>query len=315
MPMIELLGTTPALQILIAFLLGLVVGSFLNVVIHRLPIMMEREWRQQCAELAAEDVHAAREQGSPAEVVPASTAVPAFNLVVPRSACPSCGTQIHGWHNIPVVSYLLLGGRCAACGTPISLRYPLVELLTGVLSAAVAWRFGLSWTVLPALVLTWSLVALAAIDLDRQLLPDDITLPLLWLGLLISLCEPGSASRAIPVDPASSIIGAAAGYLSLWSVFQVFKLLTGKEGMGYGDFKLFAAFGAWFGWQMLLLIILLAAIAGAVVGIALIALRRHGRGVPIPFGPYLAAAGWVALMWGPELIERYLQLSGLRGSG
>lgn len=313
MPMIELLQAVPALQIVVALLLGLVVGSFLNVVVYRLPIMMEREWRQQCAELAAEDQGSQGELGAHPEPVPPST-VP-FNLLVPRSACPSCKTQINGWQNIPVISYLALRGRCAACGTPISLRYPLVELLTGILSAVVAWRFGLSWEVLAALVFTWCLVALAAIDFDRQLLPDDITLPLLWLGLLISLLGPSGVSRSIPVDPASSIIGAAAGYLSLWSVFQVFKLLTGKEGMGYGDFKLFAAFGAWFGWQMLLLIILLAAVAGATVGIALIALRRHGRGMPIPFGPYLAAAGWVALIWGPELIDRYLHLSGLRGTG
>jgi leader peptidase (prepilin peptidase)/N-methyltransferase len=276
--------------------------------------MMEREWRRQCAELGAEEQHAAGEQeGASLASLSPPAATPAFNLVVPRSACPSCGAQIHGWHNIPVLSYLLLRGRCAACGTNISLRYPLVELFTGVLSAAVAWKFGLSWELLAALVFTWSLIALAAIDLDRQLLPDDLTLPLLWLGLVISLLDPGSPLRSIPVDPASSIIGAAAGYLSLWSVFHVFKLLTGKEGMGYGDFKLFAAFGAWFGWQMLLLIILLAAIAGAAVGIVLIVLRRHGRGVPIPFGPYLAGAGWIALMWGPELVDRYLHLSGLRG--
>jgi leader peptidase (prepilin peptidase)/N-methyltransferase len=307
MPVIELLQAVPSLQIVIAFLLGLMVGSFLNVVIHRLPIMMERQWRQQCAELAAADL-------SPVGELIAQRATRAtYNLVVPRSACPHCGTPIPGWHNIPVLSYLLLRGRCAACATHISLRYPLVELLTAALSAAVGWKFGLSWEVLAALFFTWSLIALAAIDLDHQLLPDDITLPLLWLGLLISLFLPGTVSQSFPVDPASSIIGAVSGYLSLWIVFQAFKLLTGKEGMGYGDFKLFAAFGAWFGWQMLLLIILIAALTGALVGIALIALRRHGRGVPIPFGPFLAAAGWIALMWGPELIDRYFKLSGLHG--
>jgi leader peptidase (prepilin peptidase)/N-methyltransferase len=307
MPVIELLQAVPSLQIVIAFLLGLMVGSFLNVVIHRLPIMMERQWHQQCAELAAADL-------SPVGELIAQRATRAtYNLVVPRSACPHCGTPIPGWHNIPVLSYLLLRGRCAACATHISLRYPLVELLTAALSAAVGWKFGLSWEVLAALFFTWSLIALAAIDLDHQLLPDDITLPLLWLGLLISLFLPGTVSQSFPVDPASSIIGAASGYLSLWIVFQAFKLLTGKEGMGYGDFKLFAAFGAWFGWQMLLLIILIAALTGALVGIALIALRRHGRGVPIPFGPFLAAAGWIALMWGPELIDRYFKLSGLHG--
>ena len=314
MPLIELLEAAPALQIAVAFLLGLIVGSFLNVVIYRLPLMMERDWRRQCAELAAEDERQAA--GDPPHVAPIhAAAVPAFNLVVPGSTCPACKAPISAWHNIPILSYLLLRGRCAACGAHISLRYPLVELLAGVLSAAVAWKFGLSWQTLASLAFTWSLVALAAIDFDRQLLPDSITLPLLWIGLLISLSEPGPAIRSIPVDPSSSIVGAAAGYLSLWSVFHLFKLLTGKDGMGYGDFKLFAAFGAWFGWQMLLLIILLAALTGAVVGIALIALRRHGRGVPIPFGPYLAAAGWVALMWGPELVDRYLHLSGLRGTG
>jgi leader peptidase (prepilin peptidase)/N-methyltransferase len=286
-----------------------VVGSFLNVVIHRLPIMMQREWRQQCAELAAEDLSPV---GEP--IAQRATLAP-YNLIVPRSACPHCGTPIPGWHNIPVLSYLLLRGRCAACATRISPRYPVVEVLTGAFSAAVAWKFGLSWEVLPALFFTWALIALAAIDFDHQLLPDDVTLPLLWLGLLISLFPPGTVSQSFPTDPVSSIIGAASGYLSLWLVFQAFRLLTGKEGMGYGDFKLFAAFGAWFGWQMLLLIILIAALTGALVGIALIALRRHGRGVPIPFGPYLAAAGWIALMWGPELIDRYLHVSGLRGAG
>ena len=311
MPMIELLQAAPALQIAIALVLGLLIGSFLNVVIHRLPVMMEGEWRRQCAELAAEDAARGGALAQPAE----PAALPPFNLVVPGSSCPACRAPIRAWQNIPILSYLLLRGRCAACGVRIAWRYPLVELLTGLLSAAVAWKFGLAWETLAALVFTWSLVALAGIDFDRQLLPDSITLPLLWLGLLISLCDPISTGRSIPVDAASSIIGAAGGYLSLWSVFHVFRLLTGKEGMGYGDFKLFAAFGAWFGWQMLLLIILLAAVTGAVVGIALIALRRHGREVPIPFGPYLAAAGWVALMWGPELVERYLHLSGLNAPG
>lgn len=314
MTVAELLQSTPALVIAIAFLLGLVIGSFLNVVIHRLPLMMERDWRRQCAELAAEDGREAADRQSPPHAAPQTASEPPFNLVVPRSACPSCKAPIRARHNIPIVSYLLLRGRCAACGAHISRRYPLVELLTGVLSAAVAWKFGISWEALAALAFTWSLIALATIDLDRQLLPDGITLPLLWLGLLISLGAAGPTRFAIPVDPSSSIIGAAAGYLSLWSVFHVFKLLTSKEGMGFGDFKLFAALGAWFGWQMLLLIILLAAFTGAMVGIALIVLRRRGREVPIPFGPYLAAAGWTALMWGPQLIERYLHMSGLHGA-
>ncbi len=223
--------------------------------------------------------------------------------------------MIAAWQNIPLLSYFLLRGRCASCHARISIRYPVVELLTGVLSAFVAWRFGLSWSLAAALLLTWGLIALSGIDLDHHLLPDSITLPLLWLGLLISLTPTDQTSLSVPVDPRSSIIGAAAGYLSLWSVYHLFRLLTGKEGMGYGDFKLFAVFGAWFGWKMLLLIILIAASVGAVVGIALIVLKRQGRDVPIPFGPYLAAAGWIALMWGPQLVDRYLHMTGLHTAG
>ena len=303
---LQLLQTSQAFLISMVFLLGLLIGSFLNVVIHRLPLMMEREWRRHSKDL---ETPTTGQQASPATSLPAEQT---FNLVTPRSRCPACLAPIHAWQNIPIVSYLLLGGRCAACGARISVRYPVVELITGVLSAAVAWRFGFSWPLLAALAFTWSLIALSGIDLDHQLLPDSITLPLLWLGLLVSLTQGGDTPFSIPVDPRSSIIGGAAGYLSLWTVFHLFRLLTGKEGMGYGDFKLFAVFGAWFGWQMLPLIILLAAATGAIVGIALIIFKRHGRDVPIPFGPYLAAAGWVALMWGPELIDRYLHLSGLR---
>lgn len=312
MTVVELLQSSPVLITGAAFVFGLVIGSFLNVVIYRLPIMMDREWRKQCAELTADDgAHAAGNRATTSPQHQRDATEKSFNLVVPRSACPACKAQIHAWHNIPLVSYLLLRGRCAACGTHISLRYPIIELLTGVLSAAVVWHFGLSWEAAAALILTWSLVALAGIDIDDQLLPDSITLPLLWLGLLISMGAASAQGWSIPADPRSSIIGAAAGYLSLWSVFHAFRLLTGKEGMGYGDFKLFAVFGAWFGWQMLLLIILLAAFTGAVVGIVLIVLRRQGRDVPIPFGPYLAAAGWIALLWGPQIVERYLHLSGL----
>jgi leader peptidase (prepilin peptidase)/N-methyltransferase len=312
MTLYQLLQATPALVIGFAFLLGLVIGSFLNVVIYRLPIMMERDWRRQCAELAAEDQGRLNNQ----TVIPApGPAQRRFNLLVPRSACPSCNAPIRAWHNIPVLSYVLLRGRCAACAAPIPRRYPIVELLTGVLSAAVVWKFALSWETLAALVFTWSLIALAVIDFDHQLLPDSITLPLLWLGLLISLRYSSAAGFSFPAEPGSSILGAAAGYFSLWSVFQLFRLLTGKEGMGYGDFKLYAVFGAWFGWIMLLPIILLAALTGAIVGITLIVLRRHAREMPIPFGPYLAAAGWIALMWGPEILDRYLHLSGLRGPG
>ncbi|HQR24100.1 MAG TPA: A24 family peptidase [Steroidobacteraceae bacterium] len=280
-----------------AFVLSLMVGSFLNVVIHRLPVMLDRQWRAQAQEMLG----TAATAGIPAR----------YNLLVPRSACPHCGAEIHAHQNIPVVSYLLLGGKCANCRALISPRYPIVELATALLSAAVVWRYGWEWQSLAALVFTWALVALTVIDLDHQLLPDVITLPLLWLGLLLSLLwQPGPA-LSIPVDPWSAIIGAAAGYVSLWLVYWTFKLLTGKEGMGYGDFKLFAAFGAWMGWQMLPLVILLSAMTGAAVGIALIVLRGRDRSIPIPFGPYLAAAGWIALMWGPQIVGGYLHLAGL----
>jgi leader peptidase (prepilin peptidase)/N-methyltransferase len=268
-----------------ALAFGLCIGSFLNVVIHRLPRMMEREWAEQCAELRGEAVPA------PAE---------ALNLVAPRSRCPSCGHRITALENIPLVSWLALRGRCSACKTRISARYPLVELLAGLAAAACAWRFGFGWAGVGAMVLVWALIALTFIDFDTQLLPDSITLPLLWLGLLVNI--PGTF-----VDLRSAVIGAAAGYLVLWSVYWAFRLATGKEGMGFGDFKLLAAIGAWTGWQMLPLVVLSSSMIGAVVGIALIVLARHGRNVPIPFGPYLAAAGVVALFWGPQLTEHYLR--------
>jgi leader peptidase (prepilin peptidase)/N-methyltransferase len=244
---------------------------------------------------------------SPAAEPPAT-----YNLVTPRSACPHCGARIKALQNIPVVSWLLLGGKCANCRAPISARYPIVELTTAILSAVVVWHFGWHWQSAAALVFTWALVALTVIDLDHQILPDVITLPLLWLGLLLSLAWHAGLAPPAPIDPRSAIIGAVAGYLSLWSVYWAFKLLTGKEGMGYGDFKLFAAFGAWMGWQMLPLIILLSAFTGAVVGIALIVLRGRDRNVPIPFGPYLAAAGWIALLWGPQIVGGYLSFAGLK---
>jgi leader peptidase (prepilin peptidase) / N-methyltransferase len=265
--------------------LGLMVGSFLNVVIHRLPKMMEREWRQQCAELNGKQ--------------PEQT--PRYNLVVPRSACPHCGHRISALENIPVVSYLLLRGKCKGCGATISLRYPIVETLSGILSAYAAWHFGFGLAALGALLFVWALIALTFIDFDTQLLPDSITLPLLWLGLLLNL----SATFA---DLHSAAIGAVAGYLALWGVYWLFKLATGKEGMGYGDFKLLAAIGAWLGWQMLPLVILFSSLVGAVVGIALIVAARHGRNVPIPFGPYLAGGGLIALFWGQTLTHSYLQL-------
>ena len=300
MSIIELLDSSPVFFIGTCLVLGLLVGSFLNVVIYRLPIILERQWQEQCRELAS---------GQASTEVSAATQVDApFNLVVPRSACPSCKTPITAMQNIPVLSYLFLKGRCANCGVRISPRYPLIEALTALLSAAVAWKFGFGWPTLAALVLTWFLVALTFIDVDHQLLPDDLTLPLLWIGLLLSLWAPAGGRAPIPVEPREAIIGALAGYLSLWSVYHLFRLITGKEGMGYGDFKLFAALGAWLGWKMLLPIILIAAAVGAVVGIAIIAVRGQARSTPIAFGPFLAAAGWLILLFGQELVSGYLGL-------
>ena len=300
----DLFTALPALWIAVVFVVSLLIGSFLNVVIHRVPIMLEREWHAQAEEILREK----QADGGLKPDQPQSLA--RYNLVIPRSACPKCGTMITAVQNIPVVSYLWLKGKCASCGAPISARYPLVELGTAILSALVAWKFGFVWYTAAALLLTWVLIGLTGIDIDHQLLPDTMTLPLVWLGLLLSLATtiPGVG---LPVDPRSSIIGAAAGYLSLWSVYHAFRLLTGKEGMGYGDFKLFAALGAWLGWQMLLPIILLAAFTGAVLGILMIVIRGRDRNIPIPFGPYLAAAGWIALMWGDEIVTTYLHIAGV----
>ena len=268
-----------------AGVLGLCIGSFLNVVIHRLPRMMEQDWQNQCADLRGE---------------PTSATEP-LSLARPRSRCPSCGHQITASENIPVLSYLRLKGKCSACAASISPRYPLIEITTALLSAFTAWHFGPTWQGAGALLLVWTLIALAAIDFDTQLLPDSLTLPLLWVGLALNL---GGTFTDLP----SAVIGAMAGYLTLWSVFWLFKLATGKEGMGYGDFKLLAALGAWLGWQMLPAIILLSSVVGAAVGIALIVATRHGRNVPIPFGPYLAAAGGIALFWGADLTRTYLDV-------
>jgi len=297
MSAIELLASSPGLFIGTCVVLGLAVGSFLNVVIYRLPVMLERQWRAQCAETAGDANAATLPAGVPAR----------FNLVVPRSACPSCRAPIGALQNIPLLSWVLLRGRCARCGAAISIRYPLVEALTGVLSGAVAWKLGFGVPALAALAVTWFLIALTFIDIDHQLLPDSLTLPLMWLGLALSLlgAQPGAP---VPVDIRSSLIGAIAGYVSLWSVYHLFRLLTGKEGMGYGDFKLFAALGAWLGWQMLLPVILIAALVGAVVGIVMISVRRQHRSTPIPFGPFLAASGWLMLMFGQGLVATYLGL-------
>ena len=281
----------PAVLPWVALVFGLCVGSFLNVVIHRLPKMLEREWRAQCAELAAADGAPLRRH-SPAAETP-------YNLWTPRSACPGCGQRIPAKHNVPVLSWILLRGRCAACSAPISVRYPVVELAGGVAAAYAAMRFGPTLAAAGAMIFCWSLIALTAIDLDTQMLPDDITLPLLWAGLAFNL-----GATFVRLGPA--VIGAIAGYLALWSVYWAFKLLTGKEGMGYGDFKLLAAIGAWLGWQMLPLVILLASMVGAAVGIALMVFAGHGRDKPIPFGPYLAAAGVIALFWGTGIAARWM---------
>ncbi len=289
-----LLAAYPAVFAAVAFLLGLAIGSFLNVVIHRLPLVLERQWRAQAAELEGRSV--------PAQSEP-------YNLLRPRSRCPACAAPIRSVHNIPILSYLWLRGRCAACRATISARYPAVELATAIATAAVAWHFGFGWQAALAMVFTWYLIALTGIDIDRQLLPDILTIPLLWIALIASLWH--AADLAPPAALRDAVIGAIAGYLFLWFVFQLFRLVTGKEGMGYGDFKLFAAIGAWLGWQLLPLVLMLAAVVGSVVGIAMIAARRHGRGVPIPFGPYLAGAAWIALLWGPQIVGRYLDVAGL----
>ena len=277
----------------VAAVLGLCIGSFLNVVIHRLPKMMEREWRAQCAELA----------GRAEATDPSAGKSASFNLVVPRSRCPSCGHAITALENIPVVSWLILRGKCSACSTSISVRYPAVEIAAGLVAGYAAWRYGFSLAGIGAMAFCWILIALTFIDLDTQLLPDDLTLLLLWGGLLLNL---GATFAPLP----SAVIGAIAGYLSLWTVYWAFKLATGKEGMGFGDFKLLAAIGAWLGWQALPLVVLLSSIVGAVAGISLMVFTRHGRNNPIPFGPYLAAAGLIALFWGPEITRRWLPIAG-----
>ena len=290
--MTELLAQSPVAFIGFAFVIALLIGSFLNVVIYRLPVMMERAWREEAAEILATE----------------SSDLPEgrFDLVAPRSRCPSCGAQITALQNIPLISYLVLGGKCAACKTPISARYPVIEFVTALLSAVVAWRFGFGWEAAAGIGLTWALVAISLIDVDHTIIPDSIVLPLLWAGLAMSLFHPLPGAETLFIDPTTSIIGAIAGYLSLWSVYHIFRLVTGKEGMGYGDFKLLGAFGAWLGWQALPMIILLSAVVGAVVGIAMIALRGHDRNIPIPFGPYLAAAGWIVMLYGDEIMAAYL---------
>lgn len=294
MSFIEVLKIYPTLSFVCTLILGLLVGSFLNVVIYRLPKMMERDWQQQCREFLTNDGDIASLRANDSKQEP-------FNLMVPVSRCPHCGHRIKPWENIPVVSYLFLRGKCSNCKAKISIRYPIIELVTGALSVAVIYYVGVNWSGLAALVFTWSLIALTMIDVDTFLLPDDITLPLLWLGLIVN-------SFNAFTDLPSALWGAIAGYLALWSVYKLFKLVTGKEGMGYGDFKLLAALGAWMGWQMLPQIILLSSLVGAVIGISMIVIRGRDKNIPIPFGPYLAIAGWIAFVWGDTINQSYLKL-------
>ncbi len=292
MTYLALLQHNPVLYLSIVVVFGLLVGSFLNVVIYRLPVMLKRQWKDDCiAFLEQENIRPTAETGD--------AAIEPFNLVVPRSRCPRCGHLITALENIPVVSYLFLRGRCRECKTSISIRYPLIEILSASLVALVAWQFGFSLQAGMAMLLTWGLICLSFIDYDHQYLPDNITLPFLWLGLFLNL-------NGLFVNLASAVIGAMAGYLILWLVYQIFKKFTGKEGMGYGDFKLLAMLGAWLGWQALPAIILLSTLVGSIVGISLILFKQHDRSHPIPFGPYLAVAGWIALLWGNEINNMYL---------
>ncbi|RTZ72027.1 MAG: prepilin peptidase [Gammaproteobacteria bacterium] len=284
---------SPYLLLPTAFILGLIIGSFLNVIIYRLPRRMEAELEAACREHAGDEV----------EQEPNSWFGLKF-LLTPPSTCPSCGHRIRAWENIPLISWLLQKGRCTSCGTRISIQYPVVELLSSLLSLVVVWHFGFTWQALAALILTWALLAMSVIDIRIQILPDVLILPLIWLGLLLNL-------NGMFTDIHSAVYGAVAGYLSLWFIFHLFLLITGKEGMGYGDFKLFALFGAWLGWQLLPQILLLSAAVGAITGIGMIVFLGRDRSIPIPFGPYLAAAGWIALLWGEEINRSYLKFAGL----
>lgn len=296
---IQLMAQYPLLFAAISFVFAATIGSFLNVVIHRLPVMMKREWRQECNQYL-EEYHKSTIKGIEDKLAqPIDDYPEKYNLIVPGSACPKCKTNIKPWHNLPIWGWLMLGGKCANCKTNISARYPIIEAITGLAVAYLAYFFGPSWQFVFATILTFGLIALTGIDLDEMLLPDQITLPLLWLGLLINL-------DSTFVSLSDAVIGAAAGYMSLWSVFWGFKLLTGKEGMGYGDFKLLAVLGAWFGWQLLPLIILLSSVVGALVGLLLIVNKKINSGNPIPFGPYIALAGWIAMIWGERITNWYL---------
>ncbi len=288
MSVIDFLASHMLAFILCALLIGLLVGSFLNVLIYRLPKMMQRDWREQAREILE---------------LPSEPQIATFNLVLPNSSCPHCSHEIKPWENIPVISYLFLRGKCSSCKAPISMRYPLVELTCGLLSAFIAWHFGFNSQTGAMLLLTWGLLAMSLIDMDHQLLPDSLVLPLLWLGLITN-------SFGLFTSLEDALWGAIAGYMSLWSVYWLFKLVTGKEGMGYGDFKLLAMLGAWGGWQVLPLTILLSSLVGAVLGLVILRLRNAEASTPIPFGPYLAIAGWIALIWGEQITSSYLQIAG-----
>ncbi|WP_236182050.1 MULTISPECIES: prepilin peptidase [Pseudomonas] len=290
MPIDELLSLYPLAFVFTALLLGLVVGSFLNVLIWRLPKMLEREWRQQAHDVLG---------------LPGEAPLPTYNLMLPHSQCPHCDHRIRAWENIPVLSYVFLRGRCSSCRAPISKGYPLTELACGLLSAFIAWHLGFGWPACLLIVLTWGLLAMSLIDTEHQLLPDVLVLPLLWLGLIVNSFE-------LFVSLHDALWGAVLGYMALWSVFWLFKLITGKDGIGHGDFKLLALLGAWGGWQVLPLTILLSSLVGAVLGVILLKLRDQKTSSPIPFGPYLAIAGWIALLWGGQITGFYWQFVGLK---
>jgi leader peptidase (prepilin peptidase)/N-methyltransferase len=290
MPFSDFFTSFPLAFTLAILVLGLLIGSFLNVLIYRLPVMMERDWRAQARDMLA---------------LPPEEKTGTFNLFLPHSRCPHCAHQIRAWENLPVISYLLLGGKCSDCKSPISKRYPLIELACGVLSAFIAWHFGFGWQAGAVLLLSWGLLAMSVIDMDHQLLPDSLVLPLLWLGLIAN-------TFGLFTNLHDALWGAVLGYMSLWSVFWIFKLLTGKEGMGQGDFKLLALFGAWGGWQIVPLTILVSSAVGAVLGLIILRLRNAETSTPIPFGPYLAIAGWIALLWGGQITDSYLQFAGFK---
>ena len=290
MPIDELFSVYPLAFVFTALLVGLVVGSFLNVLVWRLPKMLERDWRQQARDVLG---------------LPGETPLPTYNLMLPHSQCPHCAHRIRAWENIPLLSYLWLRGRCSACAAPISKRYPLTELACGLLSAFIAWHLGFGWSACLLIVLTWGLLAMSLIDTQVGLLPDVLVLPLLWLGLIVN-------SFGAFVSLHEALWGAVAGYLALWSVFWLFKLFTGKDGIGHGDFKLLALLGAWGGWQILPLTVLLSSLVGAILGVILLKLREQNTSTPIPFGPYLAIAGWIALLWGGQITTFYWQFVGLK---